>query len=206
MKAYLLLGVESSGNHLFCTIFSQLRIDGLPVVGTDMLGWTTGRPIDHEEERYERVWLGLEPLQVPPSSSFVTSRSFPCGCDWPNVKRFWDQAVSLNYDPLAILLVRDHNIVRRSAARRGSDLDVAHKWEMLFKAVEGLRHRFISYEGLVYLKKKYLMHWLANEVGNFDIDDHWFDLVVDQNAKNLVKDVPDAQRDQNNGSDKPSSH
>ena len=78
-RAFIILGVESCGNHAVVSLLSKMTIGGLPVIGTDLAGLDGCLPYRcHNHEVFDPVWRGTVPLEdVARGKSFVTGRSMP---------------------------------------------------------------------------------------------------------------------------------
>ena len=189
--AIIVLAPESSGNHLCCTLLSQICIAGEPVMGVDMLGWNGPQVRWHNESPFHTVWQQLADVRsVTGGRSFVTGRSVPCGEDWPPVRWFYEHCESSGYLPRLVLVVRDVNIAQESSRRHGYSLtrcgqpaDVRSSWEWLLRETRGLPRWWLSYEALTQIGADYFIPWLANFHSAASIDERWFANITDENAK-----------------------
>lgn len=183
-KCFILVGLESSGNHMFHSLFSQLMIGGTKILGTDLAGWTDGVSKHHSDSLLEPVWQGQQSIQeITHGASFVTGRSFPCGCAWPDIRKFHSEAQASGYSPLVVVLCREPTIIEYSSMHRGMNADIGTKAKMLQEAVKGLRCRYISYESLLLFGSRYFRQWLSLEDEKMTINDAWFSFIRNENKK-----------------------
>lgn len=193
--AILLMGPESSGNHVVSSLFAQVCYYGIPLLGTDLAGWMTGNYAGHEREYFHPVWTGQAPLEsLVDGQSFATNRSVPCGGEWPDLKSFAHQARTLGYTVLPVPILRDSAVVRRGCARRGLSQDLEQNWKWIMDEIDPNSGNFLSYEGLVGpIGPDYFRRWLTQLAHGLTIDPIWFRFVRDENFKYLAPDLDPCQ-------------
>ena len=183
--AVILLGPESSGNHVCCSVLSAITINGRGILGSDLAGLLDHHPKTHDQELFNNVWLGLQPLQeVAQGRPFVTSRSIPCGCHWPAIQAFHEQALLHGYDARVVVIIRELHITALSAGRRGM-VGPAAAWQRLDELLGNLPVVWFSYEGLTQIGWPYLRRWIHALHPNATLEPGVLARVADANSKYL---------------------
>ena len=215
-RCFILVGVESSGNHLFQSLFARLLIDGKPLLGTDMCGWFVREdrkyPLTHRWELFHPVWQGAQTIEeIAHGAPFVTGRSYPCSKVWPDARKFYFDAQAAGYTPLIVILTRDSSIAARSAHDRHQDPhDVKYKWNRMLELAAGpdIAYKYISYEALLLGGKHYFDAWLAEIDPALSIAPSCFNHIFDANVKHVQPIIPYEQLEKESppASPKPPSH
>ncbi len=191
-KAFILIGIESSGNHCLLSLLSKMTIEGVPILGSDLANFDqTSRYRCHDHEIFHGAWQGKKSIaEIAQGRHFVTGRSFPCGGRYPDIAGFYDQCVGLGYDPVIVIISRDKNIIEQSTRRVGHPVkNVDLKINALIPVLTSKtrRIRFLSYESLFLWGQYYLDNWLAEEGPSIQIDKKWLECMRNENNKYLVK-------------------
>lgn len=188
-RAFIVIGIESSGNHLILSLLSKMTIGGVPVLGSDLADLEeAGGYRCHDFEAFNAVWKGRKTIaEVAQGRHFVTGRSYPCGGHYPDIAAFHDQCIALDYDPVVVLIARDKNIIEQSTRKVGHpeqsvDVKIARLAPVLSSS---MRVRFISYEALFLWGHHYLDNWLAEEGPACQIDRKWMQKIRNENRKYL---------------------
>ena len=191
-KAFILIGIESSGNHCLLSLLSKMTINGVPILGSDLANFDqTSRYRCHDHEVFHAAWQGKKNIaEIAQGRHFVTGRSFPCGGRYPDIAGFYNQCIELGYDPVIVIISRDKNIIEQSTRRVGhpvKDIDVKIKALMPVLASKNMRIRYLSYEALFLWGHYYLDNWLAEEGPTVKIDGKWLASLRNANSKYLAK-------------------
>lgn len=186
MIALIVVGIESAGNRIACSLLSKATFRGEPMLGSDLAGLDDGVAKYHDDEAFDRAWKGEATIEsIARGRPFVTSRSYPCAGEWPDAVAFARACEQLGYDARTIVVVRDMTAVDRSCARAGHGRDHAEKWARLERLAlgRGIRPHWLDYEAMVALRSGYLRPWLADVSPLLRLDDSWAERLVDGNAK-----------------------
>lgn len=186
-RAFIVIGIESSGNHLVLSLLSKMTIGGEAVLGSDLadLAQTRGYRC-HDFEAFNAVWKGKKNIaEIAQGRHFVTGRSYPCGGQYPDISGFYNQCIQLNYDPVIVIIARDRNIIELSTKKaRHPEQNIEVKIARLVPVLTSqMRVRFISYEALFLWGHHYLDNWLAEEGLAYQIDKKWVQKVRNENRK-----------------------
>jgi hypothetical protein len=188
-RAFIVVGIESSGNHLVLSLLSKMTIHGEAVLGSDLADLERVRGYRcHNFEAFHAVWQGKRGIaEIAQGRSFVTGRSYPCGGHYPDVGAFYDQCVALDYDPVIVLIARDRNIIELSTKKAGHpEQNIETKIARLATVLNSpMRVRFLSYEALFLWGHPYLCNWLAEEGPGYQIDRKWMHEIRNENRKYL---------------------
>lgn len=188
-KAFIIVGSESSGNHLVASLFCNMNYNNVPLFGTDMCGWSDGVYKDHYAEAFHDVWEGKRSLSSVTTSSFFTSRSVPMHGAFPDIEGFASKCRAARYDPLVVIIARDLSVVVASSIKNGHDGDAHAKNKFIMEqATKVGEYKFISYESLVQFRSMYLEKWAQEIDGMNVIPDIPWDKVVDQNIIGVCLD------------------
>jgi len=187
--AFVLLGIESSCNHLFCSLFSSVKYNSNNICGTDMANLNEeGTYIYHEKEKFDKVWNNpSKKISDITTDSFVTSRSVPCGLNFPKTDMFIEKCISENYTPIIVILSRDINIVKKSSKNRHLPMNINEKIEYLNNIISKYKVKFISFETLMLFKNNYFSTWLKEIDINLEPpNENLYLKIHDSNKKYLV--------------------
>ncbi|HRH94565.1 MAG TPA: hypothetical protein PLB55_01455 [Prosthecobacter sp.] len=186
-RAFIVIGIESSGNHLILSLLSKMTIGGVAVLGSDLADLEqTGDYRCHDFEAFNAAWLGEKSIaEIAQGRHFVTGRSYPCGGHYPDIAGFYNQCIQLNYDPVIVIIARDKSIIELSTKKAGHpEQNIEVKIARLVPVLTSqMRVRFISYEALFLWGEHYLDNWLAEEGPAFQIDKKWVLRIRNENKK-----------------------
>jgi hypothetical protein len=119
---------------------------------------------------------------VAQGSSFVTSRSIPCGPHWPDIQGFVQEVEGQGYDVRVVVIVRDQHITALSAAQRRLAVP-ALVWPRLDRLLGDLPVVWLSYEAVTQIGLPYLRRWCRSLHPGVSYDIEQWAKIEDQNAK-----------------------
>jgi LPS sulfotransferase NodH len=171
MRAYLVLGPESSGTRLLTRILIEAGCLG--------------------DDGHEQRWDAKAPCGESP---VVWRRSVPHGGDYPNVLGLVAVLEGRGYQVEAVVVTRDWQAMAASQAANGHAADVeeatariraAHTYIIRELDLVGRQYTMVSYEALVQ-RPEATIEWLMARLG---LDERPIVPIYDGNAKYLDREV-----------------